>query len=263
MSEVKVLKKPKLKEPVVIVGLPGIGNVGRITAGYMIEEMGAEKFAQFYSKHFFPFVVLHDNSKTQLLRNYFHYWKSKKKKQNDIIFITGDSQAQSPAGHYEVARQILDFLEDYEPSQLFTIGGLATGEVEEEPQVYASVNHKKLIEEYKKHDLNFDVGKKVGYIVGAAGLLPGLARERGIDGMCLLGETSGFPIVTDPKAAENVLNILTDILGIDLDMSKLDKKVEEMEKFIKKIESLQRKAIKEMAKSEKAPVKGDQLRYIG
>jgi proteasome assembly chaperone (PAC2) family protein len=83
-------------------------------------------------------------------------------------------------------------------------------------------------------------------------------------GVCLLGETSGFPIVTDPKAADSVLEILTKILNIRIDMSKLDKRVADMEKFIKKVEDLQRKALTQISKEEKAPVEGkEQLRYIG
>lgn len=93
-------------------------------------------------------------------------------------------------------------------------------------------------------------------------MLLGLGKERDIDGMCILGQTSGFPIVTDPKAAESVLNVLVDILGLKIDMSKLEKKVEEMEDFIKKVESLQRKAIMDMSKTQKPP-SGEELRYIG
>ena len=70
--------------------------------------------------------------------------------------------------------------------------------------------------------------------------------------------------MTDPKAAESVLDILNKVLKIKIDMTKLEKKVSEMEKFIKKIEDLQRKALMQISKEQKAPVKeGEQLRYIG
>ena len=83
-------------------------------------------------------------------------------------------------------------------------------------------------------------------------------------GTSLLGETSGFPIVTDPKAAESVLEILTKILNIKVDMTNLEKRIKEMENFIKKVEALQRKALMQIAKEERAPVQEkEQLRYIG
>ena len=104
----------------------------------------------------------------------------------------------------------------------------------------------------------------MGYIVGAAGLLLGLGKEMGIEGLCILGETTGFPIVTDPKAAEAVLNRITRMLDIDIKMDKLEASVKEMEGFIKKVESLQKKALEDMHKTDKAPVEGkEQLRYIG
>lgn len=263
MTVIKALEEPKLKDPVLIVGLPGIGNIGRVAVGYLIKELKAKKFAQLYSEHFFPFVVLHKSYQVRLLKNYFYYWNDPKK-QRDIIFVTGDCQSQSPQGHYEVAEKILDFVEKYGVKSVFTIGGLATGEVEKKPKAYGSVTHKELVEKYKNAGIEFEVGKRVGYIVGAAGLLLGLARERGMRGVCVLGETSGFPIVTDPKAAEIVLRALTKMIKLDVDMGRLAERVNEMEKFIKKIESLQRKAVMEIAKDEATPVvKKEEMRYIG
>jgi len=264
MTVIKINEKPKLRNPILVEGLPGVGNIGRVAVGYMIAEMKAKEFAQLYSRHFFPFVMLHDEYKIHLLKNQFSYWKSKKKGQRDIIFLTGDCQSLSPQGHYEVSGKILDFVEKLGVKEIITIGGLATGELEDDPHILGSATSEKIMKKYKKFDIDFNAGERVGYIVGAAGLLPGLGMERGMEGICLLGETSGFPIVTDPKSAEIVLDELTKVLGIKLDMSKLEKRVKEMEKFIKKVEDLQKKALMQIAKEEKAPIEGkEQLRYIG
>ena len=61
-------KKPKLKNPICIVGLPGIGNIGRIAVGYMVTQLKVKKFADLYSPYFFPFVMIHDDS-VHVLRN--------------------------------------------------------------------------------------------------------------------------------------------------------------------------------------------------
>lgn len=264
MTVINVFEKPKLKDPILIEGLPGVGNIGRVAAGYLIEELGAKKFADLYSKWFFPFVMLHDNYRVHLLKNEFYYWKAKKKGQRDLILLIGDCQPLAPQGHYEVGEKILDFAQKLGSKEIFTIGGLATGDLEGKPKIIGAVTSDSELKKYKKYEIDFKAGEKVGYIVGAAGLLLGLGKERGMKGLCLLGETSGFPIVTDPKSAEVVLETLTGILGMKLDMSKLEAKVKEMEKFIKKVESLQRRALMQMSKEEKAPVKGEeQLRYIG
>ena len=264
MTVIKVKEKPRLKNPILIEGLPGVGNIGRVAVGYLIAELKAKSFAQLYSKHFFPFVMLHDDYEIRLLKNEFYYIKAKKKGQRDIVFLTGDCQSLSPQGHYEVAGKILDFVEGLGVKEIVTIGGLATGELEKKPQALGSATDEKTLKKYSKYNIDFNAGERVGYIVGAAGLLLGLGKERDMTGICLLGETSGFPIVTDPKSAEMVLDELTKMLNIKLDMSKLEKRVKEMEGFIKKVEELQKKALMQIAKEEKAPVKGkEQLRYIG
>jgi uncharacterized protein (TIGR00162 family) len=266
MTTINVFEKPKLRNPVLIEGLPGVGNIGRVAVGYLIKELNAKKFAELYSEHFFPFVMLQDNYRIHLLKNEFYYWKAKKAGQRDIVFLVGDSQALSPQGHYELIEKILDFAQTLGVKEIYTIGGLATGELEEKPKVLGSVTDEEQLKKYKKKGIkiDFNAGEKVGYIVGAAGLLLGLGKERKIPGLCLLGETSGFPIVTDPKAAEVVLEVLSHILGLKVPMGKLEERVKEMEGFIKKVENLQRKALTELTKEEKAPVKGkEQLRYIG
>jgi hypothetical protein len=262
MSVIKVTAKPKLKNPLLISGLPGVGNIGRVGVGYLISELHAKKLATLYSEWFFPFVMLHDKYKIHLLKNEFHYYQAKKPGQRDLVFLVGDCQSLTPQGHYEVIDKILDFIEKLGVKEIITVGGLATGELETSKKIIGSVTDEKIMKKYVKHDIDFKAGEKVGYIVGAAGLLLGLGKERGIDGMCLLGQTSGFPIVTDPKAADAVLKVLVGILGLKIDMGKLDKKVEEMEDFIKKIEGLQRKAIMELNKPTKGAT-GEELRYIG
>jgi uncharacterized protein (TIGR00162 family) len=265
MTTIKTLKKPpKLNNPILIEGLPGVGNIGRVAVGYLIEELKAVKFAQLHSKHFFPFVMLHDDYQIDILKNEFYYYKAKKKGQRDIIFLVGDCQSLSPEGHYDIMDKVLDYVEPLGVKEIITIGGLATGELEEEPKTIGAVTDIEMMKKYKDAGIEFSAGKKVGYIVGAAGLLIGLGRERGMRGMCLLGETSGFPIVTDPKAAEVVLGSITKILKLKINMGKIEERVAEMEKFIQKVESLQKKALMQMSKGDKAPVEDQQqLRYIG
>jgi uncharacterized protein (TIGR00162 family) len=264
MTKINLTERPKLRNPLLIEGLPGVGNIGRVAVGYMIKELGAKKFADLYSEHFFPFVMLQDGYRIHLLKNEFFYYKAKKAGERDMILLVGDCQSLSPYGHYEVAEAILEFGQKLGVKEVFTIGGLATGELERKAGVLGAATSDKLKEKYAKFGINFNAGEKVGYIVGAAGLMPGLGRERGMDGLCILGETTGFPIVTDPKAAEAVLNILTKILKVKIDMKRLDSSVKEMEGFIKKVESLQKKALEDIQKQERAPVEDkSQLRYIG
>ena len=45
-------KVAKLKNPVMVTGLPGIGLIGQVAAKYLIKKLKGEKIAEIYSPHF-------------------------------------------------------------------------------------------------------------------------------------------------------------------------------------------------------------------
>ena len=69
-----------------------------------------------------------------------------------------------------------------------------------------------------------------GGIIGAAGLMLGLSAQRGIDAACLMGETSGY--LVDPMSAANVLFVLSKLIDVPVDPTKLNDRASEMEKVI-------------------------------
>lgn len=259
-------EKPKLKNPIFIEGLPGIGHVGRIAAGYLVEELKAKKFAELLSSHFMHYVLLQQSSSVHVLKNEFHYYKAKGRGQRDLIILIGDSQSVDPEGHYEIADVILGYLKKLKVKEMITLGGLGIGEIKEKPKVIGAVSDNGLEKKYKNMGIDFDAGSKVGTIIGASGLLLGLGKFYNMKGICLLGETSGYPILPDPRAAEEVLKVLMKILNLKIDISRLNKRIKEMEDFIKKVEELQRKAISQMMQQQ-IPQKGkegkEELSYIG
>src|SRR3990170_3390812 len=133
------LETPKLKDPVFIEGLPGIGNVGRIAAGYLVEQLKAKKFAEVLSSHFMPFVLLQPSSSVHVLKNEFFYYKGKGK-ERDMIILIGDSQSIDPEGHYEVVDEILKFVKKFGVKEMFTLAGFGIGEEVKKPKVIGAVN---------------------------------------------------------------------------------------------------------------------------
>lgn len=269
-TKIVELSKPKLKKPIFIEGLPGVGNVGRIAAGYLVEELKAKKFAELYSSHFMPFVLVQQKSDVHVLKNEFYYWKAKKPNQRDLIILIGDSQSVDPEGHYEICEEILSYIKKFNVSEMVNLAGLSVGEKKDNPEVFGVVNDLSLVKKYSKHGIHFATGEKVGTIVGASGLLLGLGENFGLKGICLLGETSGLPLIPDPKSAEAVLSALTKVVGINIDTSEIQKKVKEMEDFIGRMEKVQRKAFSQMMKDrlQKPAEKGEDqeeqnLSYIG
>jgi proteasome assembly chaperone (PAC2) family protein len=78
-------------------------------------------------------------------------------------------------------------------------------------------------------------------IVGTAGLILGLARFRKIDALCLLGETRGY--LPDPKAAKSVLEVLTALLGIDVDLAGLDEEISKAESMVTRLQKIEEKRV--------------------
>ncbi len=251
-------KAPKLKNPILIEGLPGIGYIGRNAVGYLLDELKAVKFAEIHSHHF-PFVVLLDpkkNGQITPIKNEFYYVKGKAR---DIVILIGDAQSITPEGHYQVVDKILDVSEKLGVKEMITLGGFATGVLsEQKPKVFGAGIDLKLMNAFEKLGVVFK-NTNIGQIIGASGLLISIGYQRKINGVCLMGETSGM-LLSDPKSTESVLEVITKYLGIKIDMTKLDAKIKEIEKIIEKIESLQGK----IAPSGAAPSKKkEELGYIG
>jgi proteasome assembly chaperone (PAC2) family protein len=90
-----------------------------------------------------------------------------------------------------------------------------------------------------------------GLISGINGLILGLATKMQLQGICLLGETHGYQTATgqyllDAKAVKAVLEVLTKMLNISIDMEPIDKQTEQMDEFITKMTKIENKNMEEM-----------------
>jgi proteasome assembly chaperone (PAC2) family protein len=121
--------------------------------------------------------------------------------------LTGDSQPslEDTVAHYDICDEILDFAAKYGSKFIVTMGGVVTSKPGND--VYIAATSKKLA---KKH---MEKGTQVygeGRIVGATGLLLGLAKKRGWKGICLLGATTGFG--AERGTALSLFKVLTNII---------------------------------------------------
>ena len=222
----------QLENPVLIDGLPGLGMVGRIAVKYLVKKLKAKPFAHLYSPHFPYYVIVNSKGNIRLLRGVFYYWKNQQNR--DLILFTGDSQAQTIEGQYEIAAKIADYAKSKGVSLIITLGGYRK-EVEGSPKVYAVSTSRELLEKALKAEcIKSPSGNP---IVGIAGILLGIARFKGLNALCLLGETRGY--IPDPKAAKSVLNALCKILELNVDLSGLDVEIERAEKLLEKMHQIE------------------------
>ena len=251
---VKEKMKVKLKNPILIEGLPGLGMVGRIATRYLIKQLKAKKLAELYSPHFPYYVHVNKKGSVRLLRGNFYFSKNHNGK-TDFIFLTGDSQAQTIEGQYEVSSCILNFVSKLNTKLIVTLGGYRK-EVEKKPQVVAvSANPGVLKKALQANALASSSGNP---IVGTAGLLLGLAKFQNIDALCLLGETRGY--LPDPLAAKSVLEVLQKMLDMKMDIGDLDKEIKKSKQIVAKMREIEHR--REEYARKKRKTEEERITYI-
>ncbi len=98
--------KTKVKNGVLIIGLPGIGLIGKTVADYLIHELKGKKISDLYSPHFPHQVFMTKTGMLKPIKNSFYHVKSGK---TNMIILTGDVQAISSHGQYDIAGKVLDY----------------------------------------------------------------------------------------------------------------------------------------------------------
>ncbi|MEK6807709.1 MAG: PAC2 family protein [Nanoarchaeota archaeon] len=233
MLQKKVEKMPKLRDPVLIEGLPGMGQVGKIAVDFLIDTMKPKLLYKIHSHDFWHSVYFNDEGFVELPSIALYYSKGKTR---DYLFLAGDDQPNTPRASYEFSEKILDMAAELGCKEVVTLGGIGLASEVKVPKVFGAATDKGVLDRYKKFsEIDFKLGKKVEAIVGASGLLLGLARLRNMGGIALLSETYGHPSHLGFKEAKSVLIQLKKITGMEVDLSELDKESAEYEKTQSKI----------------------------
>jgi uncharacterized protein (TIGR00162 family) len=231
-------KLPRLRNPIFLVGLPGVGFIGRVVAKYFISKLKGERFADIYSPHFPPHAIMTKKGILRLVKDSLYLVKTKNA---DVIVLYGETQALSTEGHYEFASRMLGFCEEIKIKEIITIGGYATGKLIKEPRILGAANSAEYMEYMKKRGVIF--GESIGAIAGIAGLLPAMAKSKRIKSICLMGETHGGFV--DAVSSSKILEFLSSYFGAKIDMAEIDKAVKINEDVIRKVEDEIKKQLSE------------------
>ncbi|MGQ9787827.1 MAG: proteasome assembly chaperone family protein [Candidatus Hadarchaeaceae archaeon] len=226
---IDVLSKPRLSNPVLIGGLPGMGYVGKLAAEHLVAEIKAKKFAELYSPHFPHQAIVDGSGLIRLPRNEF-YWA--RVDGRSLVIWTGDAQSVTPEGHYEIVEKVLDFAEKLGVKRMYTLGGFATGKFSRAQPKVVALGDPDLLRELSPFGVSIE--KKGGPIIGAAGLLVGLGKLRQMFGVCLLGETHGM--LVDHRAAQAVLEVVLKVLDLNISLQNLQQRARETEQMIERVQ---------------------------
>jgi len=216
---------------------PGVGNVAIIVATYLKRKLGFKELGEIEASLFFnPIgVVVKDNvvEAPNFPQSRFYYWKNEGGGSDLILFIGEDQPATKG---YELANCVLDLAINFGVKRLYTCAAALTRiHHTEQPGAWGAATSPEMKEELKKYDLAQQGNLQ---IAGLNGLLLGVAKERGVEGVCLLGEVPTYATrIQNPMAALAVLKVLSQMLDIEIDLDELTRMAMEAKEIMKQVAS--------------------------
>jgi proteasome assembly chaperone (PAC2) family protein len=218
-----------------IASWPGIGNVSLIIARYLREKLKAREIGYVEPFNFFdPIgVMVKDNvvEAPQFPENKFYFHANPASQRDLILFI---SDEQPAAKGYELASCILDACPQLKVKRVFTCAAaIVRMHHTEKPSVWAAATDKKLVEGLKSYKV---ILKGQVQIAGLNGLFLGVAREKHLDGICLLGEVPSYATrIANPKAALAIIEVLSTMLNLEVDLADLRHLAKQSEETLKQV----------------------------
>ncbi|MBP7056739.1 MAG: PAC2 family protein [Candidatus Omnitrophica bacterium] len=243
MNEIKYYKEIELKNPVMIAGWPGMGNVALGVIEYLRARLKPAKVAEIKIDPMLALdAVAVENGVAKLPappKNTFYASKNP-----ELILFEGEVQLQGQSGLLLLDR-VLDVASRFKVKMIYTGAAFPMPtSYKEPPVVYGAVNKKALASMFAKFGINPMEG---GHISGLNGLLLGFASERNIDAACLLATIPQYAIgLPNPKASGAILEMLSKVIGFEVRVDDLapyikdiDEKMAIIEEKVKDVLSLE------------------------
>lgn len=216
--EYKELKPLNIKGATTLVGFPTSGLVGSIAASYLANRLEMEIVGYFRSERLPPVTAIHDYRPMPPLRVYAS-------RKHSLVVIL--SEIVTPISlSAEMARHISKIAAKIKSPLIITLGGISMHQ--DDNAVYGISTSEQLVASLEKRGQIKRV--KEGATTGVAGLLltPGTSEAPVLS---LLAET--LEEQPDPKAASNVLKVVSKLLKIRIDTAELEKEAEILSKATK------------------------------
>mgnify|MGYP005843365013 CR=1 FL=1 len=239
-------EEPRLENPVLIASWPGIGNIGVVAVNMLRGMLTAEEIGEIEPWDlFYPRRVSVRKGELKNLEFPASKFYAKSTETQDIILFIGEEQPSDGgrayaegAKAYRMANLVLDVAQKFGCRRVYTSGAaVAAIHHTMRSRVWAVPNYKHLIPEVKAYEntvVMSDIEDRGGQgnISGLNGLLLGVAKKRGVEAICVMGEIpvylQGLPFPY-PKASKSVLEVLASALGIEIDMQAVNAVVERSE----------------------------------
>jgi proteasome assembly chaperone (PAC2) family protein len=212
---------PKLKEPVAVVGSPGLRSIGKLAVDSLIAQTNAQLTAELYSTHL-PSIhqttpsyaadpalpgmagAIIEAGRPDLPKVQFYACAKPA-----LIFARG--YHANFAGQFTVAQKVVDFLSGMGVKRMIVVAGYGT----KDKKICCAANTQKALDGMKtKYDIG--IGYK-GPFMGFSGLVFGLSTMKGMESVCLFSGTQ--PVqedleLPDKEASDRAVALLGIMLGL-------------------------------------------------
>jgi|TARA_Y100000310_G_C20524206_1_gene735191 uncharacterized protein len=232
----ELTKKPK--GTTIIEGFPGIGLVGTIATGFLVDHLECEKIGKCYFENAPPTLAIHGSYKLDPVSIHHN------KKYNVVIIhaITAPTKIE-----WQAAATVMDICKQLKPKELISIEGV--GSRSPEPQIFQFTDDSKTKKDFEK--LNIP-SLDEGIVMGVTAAL--MQKQDGTPLTSLFAETTSQ--MPDSKAAAKIIEALDKYLGLDVDTKPLLKQAENFEDKLKGL-------MKHAAATKQVKEDKHQLDYLG
>jgi uncharacterized protein (TIGR00162 family) len=231
----RVIRVPKGVNPVLVCGLPGSGYVGKLAADHLVATFKLKKVADYRCASFPPQVNVKEDGTAAAPMGELYFGQARKGR--SLLVFTADAQPTTSEGEYKLSDAVVKFAKRCGVGRVYTLAAYITGSFSKAPKVFGAGTSKEMVGLLEGKGVSL---MKDGGISGMNGLLIGVAALRGMEGACLLGETSGY--VVDAAASKAVLELLASVVDVPVDTSKLEEKAKETQKVIGQLQAMAEQA---------------------
>jgi proteasome assembly chaperone (PAC2) family protein len=227
MEEIIYLEKPKLDKPYLIIGFEGWPNAAEVSSfvlQYLVENLEAKKFASIPIENFYqvsssrPVAVIKEGRLVELKFPSNHFYYSKKPVSKDLILFYGNEPHLRWTLFVDL---VLDLVERFDVSQIFTIGGTYDFIPHTYPPLVSALfNHEDLRENVVQAGLGLT--EYTGPISIHTFILEA-ARKRGLRAISLWGHAPQYLQAKNVKVIYSVLKSLVNLIKVEIDLSELER----------------------------------------
>ncbi|MCH9035872.1 MAG: PAC2 family protein [Chloroflexi bacterium] len=233
MSNLHILKIPKLRNPRVVAGFSGWANAGEVSTGivsYLKSKLKPVKYAELDPDPFYDFTSARPVAsitdgvirRFKFVSNEFYYWEDPEGQKDLILFLGAEPHLR----WREYTEAFFSAFQDLDPAELILLGSFYDSTPHSRPpQVSAALTDSGMRATLEEYDLQFTDYQGPTSIHS---MLEHTAQEMGLPSISLWSGTPHYLPTANPKAWLAVLERLLPMLGIQLDLQDLERKGERL-----------------------------------